>query len=475
VILKSTLTIALSIPGKSFSTSSRVQILYFSKSIDFFTNFYKIRKALTKYYIQSTDIPVLAWLREQPQPKPFFSNMTRKIGYETSLADLEMLVKNYDPKKSFLESSCETLFGVRHYNKKPNEIKSYYRPDFKMSEHVYVNVDGLYWHCVLKKEKWYHYNLRKEFENNSLKLLQFYENELYHNPEIVKSIVRKACGDVSHNLDINECTIRSVHQTEAAKFLKENHLSGVFKARHVGIYYSNLLVAIMSFRQTKNVCMIERYCTKKDTCVDGGFSKMINFIKQYCLKSNVTEVNWNVIEYDVRYETKVMDFYGVGTRLIKHGWQYLPVSDRNSNKSVICNPELTLNNSCEDWWYPDTVRSRFITSFDTGYIAVTYYRYPQNEEGKYLIFDTPFVKDAIFNYVLSMFYLKLWLQGEKEANSKHQYFNQKWGLLANAAIAESIKPSYDEIINMDKLNTLFKKDDIKKIIGGYGREKTNMR
>ena len=191
--------------------------------------------------------------------------------------------------------------------------------------------------------------------------------------------------------------------------------------------------------------------------------------------SNVTEVNWNVIEYDVRYETKVMDFYGVGTRLIKHGWQYLPVSDRNSNKSVICNPELTLNNSCEDWWYPDTVRSRFITSFDTGYIAVTYYRYPQNEEGKYLIFDTPFVKDAIFNYVLSMFYLKLWLQGEKEANSKHQYFNQKWGLLANAAIAESIKPSYDEIINMDKLNTLFKKDDIKKIIGGYGREKTNMR
>ena len=131
--------------------------------------------------------------------------------------------------------------------------------------------------------------------------------------------------------------------------------------------------------------------------------------------------------------------------------------------------------NCDDWWYPDKVNNRFITSFPSGYIAVTYYRYPQNSEGKYMIIDMPFVKDAILNYVLSMIYLKFWLAGKEGAESKHKYFNTRWGVYANAAIAESIKPSFDEIINMDKLNTLFKKDSIRKIIGGYGKEIKNMR
>jgi len=189
---------------------------------------------------------------------------------------------------------------------------------------------------------------------------------------------------------------------------------------------------------------------------------------------NIKEVNWNVIEYDVRYDAKLTNFVGIGSTLIHQGWQYLPLSDRNANRSIICNPELMLNDSCGDWWYPDIAKGRFITSFESGYIAVTYFRYPQNEEGQYMILDKPFIKDAIFNYVMSMLYMKFWLQGEKDAQQKHDYFNRKWGILANAAIAEASKLSFDEVINLDKINTLFKKDDIKKIIGGYGKEIKNM-
>lgn len=191
--------------------------------------------------------------------------------------------------------------------------------------------------------------------------------------------------------------------------------------------------------------------------------------------TTVTDIDWNTVEYEIRYDARLTNFTSLKNNLMRTGWNYLPLSNRNFDRSILCNPELHTCDNCDDWWYPDKVNNRFITSFPSGYIAVTYYRYPQNSEGKYMIIDMPFVKDAILNYVLSMIYLKFWLAGKEGAESKHKYFNTRWGVYANAAIAESIKPSFDEIINMDKLNTLFKKDSIRKIIGGYGKEIKNMR
>ena len=82
--------------------------------------------------------------------------------------------------------------------------------------------------------------------------------------------------------------------------------------------------------------------------------------------TTVEQVSWNVIEYDVRYDAKVTNFIGVGTSLIQNGWQYLPISDRNFNRSIICSPEIHENLSCGDWWYPDTARSRIVTGKQIG-------------------------------------------------------------------------------------------------------------
>lgn len=187
-----------------------------------------------------------------------------------------------------------------------------------------------------------------------------------------------------------------------------------------------------------------------------------------------TETSWNVVEIEHKYVSKVSDLVGLTGRMQNVGWQYLPLSDRNFDKSIICNPNLPRCNECGDWWLPDNVRERFITSFETGYIAVTYYRYPQNEEGQYLIMDEPFLKDAIEAFVLSKTYQRLWNMSVDGAQQKYTHYSQKWSVLANAAIGELMRLSLPEIINMDRMNTLFKKDNIQKVLGGYGKEQTKM-
>lgn len=199
--------------------------------------------------------------------------------------------------------------------------------------------------------------------------------------------------------------------------------------------------------------------------------------RRYLIEDDIlsfTEVDWNAVEIEHKYVARVTGLVGLPNRMRHHGWDYLPISDRNFDKSIICNPELPRCDGCGDWWLPDMARERFVTSFESGFIAVTYYRYPQNEEGQYLILDEPFLKDAIEAFVLSKTYQRLWNMSVEGAQQKYTHYSQKWSVLANAAIGELMRLSMPEMINLDKMNTLFKKDNIQKLLGGYGKERTNM-
>jgi hypothetical protein len=199
--------------------------------------------------------------------------------------------------------------------------------------------------------------------------------------------------------------------------------------------------------------------------------------RRYLLKDDIIsfkEVDFSTAEIEYKNTAKVTDLHGVTNEMRHKGWDYLPLSNRNFDKSILCNPELPRCDDCGDWWLPDNVKERFITSFENGYIAVTYYRYPQNEEGQYLIMDEPFLKDAIETFVLAKTYQRLWNMSIEGSQQKYMHYNQKWSVLANAAIGEMMRLSMGEMINLDKMNTLFKRDNIQKLLGGYGKENVRM-
>lgn len=199
--------------------------------------------------------------------------------------------------------------------------------------------------------------------------------------------------------------------------------------------------------------------------------------RRYLLTDDIIsfkEVDFSAVEIEHKMISKVTNLQGITNEMRHKGWDYLPLSDRNFDKSILCNPELPRCNECGDWWLPDMVKERFVTSFENGYIAVTYYRYPQNEEGQYLIMDEPFLKDAIEAFVLSKTYQRLWNMSIEGAQQKYMHYSQKWSVLANAAIGELMRLSMGEMLNLPKANTLFKRDNLQKLLGGYGKENVRM-
>jgi hypothetical protein len=168
---------------------------------------------------------------------------------------------------------------------------------------------------------------------------------------------------------------------------------------------------------------------------------------------------------------KLLDFRSVS--FSQPGWFYLSLSNNTFDKSIVCADSVNLSTQCNHWFLPDNANNRFITSFDYGYIAVAYYRFPQDEKGQFLIPDHPLVHEALESYVLSKLYQRLWHSSTQGAQQKYYHYLEKWQQLAAAATGELAMLSLPAYVGMTRDNTFFKDYSPNKIYGGWGRERTN--
>lgn len=210
-----------------------------------------------------------------------------------SKEEFDFFLKSQREGKTGIEIKISEIFNIDFYNKKILD----YRPDFKLNENVYLNVDGLYWHAEDKCDKLYHFNLRKTFEENGLFIFQIREDEILNNSkfEIVKSIIANKLGTLNNKIQARKCLIKQVSQEEAAAFLDKNHLMGKTNAKHIGLFYEDILISLLSYKIFQSTIKIERFCSQINTIVNGGFSKLLKKIEtEYPSKS----INYWV---DLRY------------------------------------------------------------------------------------------------------------------------------------------------------------------------------
>jgi hypothetical protein len=170
---------------------------------------------------------------------------------------------------------------------------------------------------------------------------------------------------------------------------------------------------------------------------------------------------------------KVTDFEPVRA-MENSGWRYLPLSNNAWDRSIICHQEF-VGTSCSDWYIPDVSSNRFLTSFESGYLAVTYLRYPMNKDGEFLIPDMPEYTEALESYVLCKLYQRMWHNSKQGAEQKYNHYLTKWQWLCAAAIARMEMLSIPEWLNVEKQNKFFKDDSPLKIYGGYGKESMNFK
>jgi hypothetical protein len=223
------------------------------------------------------------------------------------------------PSGRGLEKYTSKLLGINEYNTKPKFFpkKIHVRPDFKLSEDIYMETDGLFWHSELNKEKWHHFKRRELFEQYGKRLIQFRETEIRQQGEIVKSIINNALGKTSNIIHARKCEIIAFSGED---FFNDNHLMGYSTGIQFGLQYNGELILGLSYKilSKKNEMHVIRLSSKINTSVIGGFSKLLNYIVK------ITSFKGKIINFvDLRYDTgKFLLNLGFELEKVTLGWQW---------------------------------------------------------------------------------------------------------------------------------------------------------
>lgn len=240
------------------------------------------------------------WAKAYDVPKFFvikLYNNDKKVSKKCFIDSLQQ----YETSHTTIENIIVEKLNIKLYNK-TFDLKKYpelrYKPDFKLSETTALNVDGLYWHSEKCKDKRYHFDLRRDFEDLGFRIYQFRADEVYGKIDIIKSMVNYKLNNIENRVYSRKTSVEYIDQKSASKFLKENHIMGSIKAKHIGLIYNNELVSIFSYRNFSGSINIDRFCSKTNTVVVGSFGKLLKKLTQ-------SNDGWKNIKFwvDLRYGT----------------------------------------------------------------------------------------------------------------------------------------------------------------------------
>lgn len=98
--------------------------------------------------------------------------------------------------------------------------------------------------------------------------------------KIYKSLINHK-NNLSTKIFARKCEIREIQIDDYKKFCDENHLQGYISASiKIGLFFENELVSILSFSYIKGIWNCQRYCTKLNHQIIGGFSKMLSYFEK---------------------------------------------------------------------------------------------------------------------------------------------------------------------------------------------------
>jgi hypothetical protein len=250
------------------------------------------------------------------------------------------------------EHTIEEKFHIKKFDK-AHLVHESYRPDFKLSEGIFLNADGLYWHSIKQKDKSYHFEMRKAYERENKRILQFYEDEIYEKWSIVESIINNGLGEIVNKVHARKSQMKQLTINESTRFLTDNHLMGAHKAsKSIGLYYQNELVSVLSYKiiKTKNKIEIARFGSKINTVVIGAFGKLLQKLKEIAKGHEITQIESFC---DLRYATgKSYEKMGFIAQKETLGWNWTDGKQRFNRLACKATKDKTeKENAKEKGWY----------------------------------------------------------------------------------------------------------------------------
>lgn len=150
---------------------------------------------------------------------------------------------------------------------------------------IAIEYNGLYWHSeeVLEnngKSKLSDSQKRKKALEYGLRYISVFEDEWINKKEIVQSRIKNILGKTENVIFARKCKILLVKPKIASLFCEQNHIQGKGRSNErYGLYYNDELVSLMTFSKSNlsrkiTGWEINRFCSKLDTNVVGGASKL---------------------------------------------------------------------------------------------------------------------------------------------------------------------------------------------------------
>ena len=240
---------------------------------------YQNGKLISLKQERQNSYPVFIFVKNEDVPK---IHEYRKIchEYSTSYCEKEVL----DFVKSL--GQFEVLNNVRNVIS-PKELDIYIP-----SKNLAIEFDGLYFHDENHVNKNYHAEKTNLCNDKNIDLIHIYEDDWRDKKEIVKSMIRSRLGIYEEKYMARKCKIKEVDKIHAKEFLNKNHLQDYASKcnTHLGLYYDDELVQLISITNKgfhDGNTELTRMCTKLNTQVIGGFSKLI---KNYCKLYNCNKL-----------------------------------------------------------------------------------------------------------------------------------------------------------------------------------------
>jgi len=217
-----------------------------------------------------------------------------RIKYETVLCTKCNPINSYNISglelqlQDFIKDNYngDIIFSTRNVIN-PYEL-DIYLPELKIS----FEFNGLYWHNELNKSNDYHYKKTKKCLEKDIQLIHIYEDDWKYKNEIVKSRIMNIISNTNKKIYARKCEVKNVDNKESKQFLIDNHIQGFVGSKYkIGLYHNDELVSLMTFGKTRNPLGYKsnendyellRFCSKKNTNVVGGASKLFKyFVKNY--------------------------------------------------------------------------------------------------------------------------------------------------------------------------------------------------
>jgi hypothetical protein len=204
--------------------------------------------------------------------------------------------------RDFLDSA-----GVNYLERDRKSLKTGKEIDFFLPElGIGIETNGLYWHSDLFKEPSYHYDKMKSAEEQNIKLINIFEDEINLKPELVKGRLMSIMGINKERIYSRKCKIAEVDKKEASLFLSNNHMQGSCGSSvRMGLYFKGELVSIMTFgglrknmgsSKKESHWELIRFCNKIGYNVPGGGSRLLKkFIEIYSPKKIISycDMRWS--------------------------------------------------------------------------------------------------------------------------------------------------------------------------------------